>query len=203
LASGGVARDFLSIFRKSIDVILEKLLREGHGRATRIGVEAVNVAAGDLGQFKEEEFLRDTDEDDRERLRKTLNNIVEFCVLTTKSNCLLVEKDISPVNDSRTIDDINELVDLKFLHRAKSRVTVRERTGTLYDAYMLDISRYAGERTRRNFSIVKFWGHNSDEGLRRKKLIYLEKTESLIRQVVDPRDDNAPPDRLPGRGVPQ
>jgi hypothetical protein len=171
LASGGVARDFLSIFRKSIDVLIEKIVRKDIARGARIGVEVVNVAAGELGQFKEEEFSRDAGEDDQARLSGILTNINQFCVSTINSNCFLVEKDL--VND--ITDGINELVDLKFLHRAKSRVTVRDRTGRLYDAYMLDISRYTGERTRRNLEIVKFWGRKSDDALRRKVLIYLER----------------------------
>jgi len=49
LASGGVARDFLSIFRKSIDVLIEKIIRKDFARGGRVGVEVVNVAAGELG----------------------------------------------------------------------------------------------------------------------------------------------------------
>jgi len=171
LSSGGVARDFLSIFRRSIDVIVEKLVRKDFSRGAKIGVEAVNVAAGELGQFKEEEFSRDAGEEDQARLTNTLDKIIDFCISSIKENCFLVEKDLT----NETTADINELVDLKFLHRAKSRVTVRDRTGRLYDAYMLDISRYTGERTRRNLQIVKFWGENSDDALRRTALIYLER----------------------------
>jgi hypothetical protein len=84
LASVGVARDFLSISRKSIDVVLEKILRNELARGARIGVEVVNIAAGELGQFKEEEFARDTDQDDRTRLTSVLERIIEFCVRITK-----------------------------------------------------------------------------------------------------------------------
>lgn len=172
LASGGVARDFLTIFRRSIDVVVEKLVRKEFSRGGKIGVEVVNVAAGELGQFKEEEFSRDTgEEEDQTRLTETLDQIGEFCVSSINANCFLVEKDLA----NKTTTDINELVDLKFLHRAKSRVTVRDRAGRLYDAYMLDISRYTGARTRRNLEIVKFWGKNSDDALRRTALIYLER----------------------------
>jgi hypothetical protein len=171
LASGGVARDFLSIFRKSIDVLLEKIIRNDIPRGPRIGAEVVNVAAGELGQFKEEDFSRDTGEDDQARLTDVLQRIIEFCVSKIESNCFLIEKDFP----NELISAINELVDLKFLHRAKSRVTVRDRAGRLYDAYMLDISRYTGERARRNLEIVKFWGKNSDDALRRTALIYLER----------------------------
>ena len=171
LTSGGVARDFLSIFRRSIDVVLERIIRGELARGTRVGVEDVNIAAGDQGQFKEEDFSRDTSAEDQDRLKKILDDIIEFCVVKIQVNCFLVEKDIP--GDVPTA--INELVDLKFLHRAKSRVTVRDRSGRLYDAYMLDISRYAGERTRRGLELVKFWGKGSDDALRRTNLIFLEK----------------------------
>ncbi|MDI1287140.1 MAG: hypothetical protein PSV46_22340 [Reyranella sp.] len=84
-------------------------------------------------------------------------------------------EDAMPHITGEVTSAINELVDLKFLHRAKSRVTVRDRSGRLYDAYMLDISRYAGERMRRGLELVKFWGKKSDDALRRTNLIYLEK----------------------------
>jgi len=42
---------------------------------------------------------------------------------------------------------------------------------------MLDISRYAGERTRRGIDVVQFWGKDSDDALRVTKLVYLEKSE--------------------------
>ena len=176
LTSGGVARDFLSIFRRSIDVVLERIIRNELVRGPKIGVEDVNLAAGDQGQFKEEDFSRDTSEEDQVRLRKVLDNIIEFCVSKINANCFLVEKDIS----GDVTQEINELVDLKFLHRAKSRVTVRDRSGRLYDAYMLDISRYTGERTRRGLELVKFWGKGSDDALRKTNLVYLEKEQAGI-----------------------
>jgi hypothetical protein len=37
---------------------------------------------------------------------------------------------------------------------------------------MLDLSQYAGSRKRREFEIVKFWGSDSADLLRREKLIY-------------------------------
>jgi Cdc6-like AAA superfamily ATPase len=171
LTSGGVARDFLSIFRRSVDVVLERIIRGELARGARVGVEDVNIAAGDQGQFKEEDFSRDTSPEDQDRLTKILDGIIDFCVAKIHANCFLVEKDIP----GEIPNAINELVDLKFLHRAKSRVTVRDRSGRLYDAYMLDISRYVGERTRRGVKLVKFWGKGSDDALRKTNLIYLEK----------------------------
>jgi hypothetical protein len=54
---------------------------------------------------------------------------------------------------------------------------IRDRVGRLYDAFMLDLSRYTGSRARRNFEIVQFWGTGSAEALRRASLIYLERAD--------------------------
>jgi hypothetical protein len=94
LTSGGVARDFLTIFRRSIDTVIERLIRKDLTRGPKIGVEDVNIAAGELGQFKEEDFSRDTSEEDQTRLKKTLDEISEFCVSKAEASCFLIEKDM-------------------------------------------------------------------------------------------------------------
>lgn len=137
-----------------------------------MGAEDVNVAAGDLDDFKREDFQRDTEsETDQEAILGAFNAIKEFCLKSAKSNCFLVEKDFR--NEKTEL--VPNLVDLKFLHRAQSRVTVRNRTGRLYDAYMLDISQYTGSRAIRNFDIIDFWGKDSDDSLRKASFIYAEK----------------------------
>lgn len=174
LASGGVARDFLTIFNRSVQVARERLVAGKLARGEKVGSEDVNVAAGQQGVFKEEDFNRDTGTtEDRDRLMSQFHDILEFCTQMTKANCILIEKDITSFQGA--VNAINELVDLKFLHRAKFRVTVRDRVGRLYDAYMLDLSQYTGERARRDFEMVKFWGPDSDDALRKASLIYLER----------------------------
>jgi hypothetical protein len=176
LASGGVARDFLTIFGQSLVVARERVMLRNLARGEKIGVEDVNVAAGQQGQFKEEDFTRDSGED-RDRLLSEFQKIYDFCI-SANANCFLVEKDITGIQTQ----SIDELVDLKLLHRARSRVTVRDRKGRLYDAYMLDLSRYTGERARRNFELVQFWGKNSEDTLRRASLIFLERSPAPTAQ---------------------
>jgi hypothetical protein len=173
LASGGVARDFLTLFSRSVSVAQERMVRGKTLRGAKVGAEDVNVAAGELGAFKEEDFARDTG-DDRDRLLNEFEKIFAFCTEKSNANCILIEKGTSS-DDTATI---NELVDLKFLHRARSRVTVRDRVGKQYDAYMLDLSRYVGSRARRGFEMVKFWGASSDDALRRASLVFFERTKS-------------------------
>jgi hypothetical protein len=136
LASGGVARDFLTIFRRSIDVARERVERRGEqNRGARIGAEDVNLAAGEYDKFKREDFERDTQANDRDRLLGTLAQISKFCLETSNTNCLLLVKDV----EGEFVGNLHELVDLKFLHQVRSRVTVRDEPGQLYEAFMLDV----------------------------------------------------------------
>lgn len=171
LASGGVARDFLTIFRRALDVARERIARGEMARGEKIGAEDVNRAAGENDKFKREDFSRDAGSEEQGRLLGTFEDASDFCLTKAKANCFLVDKDLTRPE----IKDIAELVDLKFLHHVKSRVTVRDRPHRLYDAYMLDLSQYAGERARQNFEIVEFWGPNADDSLRKGRFIYLER----------------------------
>jgi hypothetical protein len=83
LASGGVARDFLTIFRKAIDVARE---RGRTHRGERINAEDANVAAGEHDRTKRDELRRDTFEE-RELLENALLEVQTFCI----------QNDVTPV----------------------------------------------------------------------------------------------------------
>lgn len=164
LACGGVARDFLSIFRRSVVVARE---REGGPRGDKVGAEDVNVAAGEYDSTKREDFKRDT-LDDSSPLDAEFQKVRQFCLEKNNTNCFLLDKEQQHVE----VDLIHELVDLKLVHLVRSRVTVSGRRGRIYEAYMLDLSQYAGARKRRELQIVEFWKADSTEGLRKLSLIY-------------------------------
>jgi Cdc6-like AAA superfamily ATPase len=171
LASGGVARDFLTIFRRAIDVAAERLARKDVARGEKIGTEDVNKASGENDKFKREDFSRDTGGEDQRKLLSTFDKTSDFCIDEAKANCFLIDKEVS----DQDVKNIAELVDLKFFHHVRSRVTVRERAHRIYDAYMLDLSQYAGERARRNFEIVEFWGRDAEDSIRKRKFIFRER----------------------------
>jgi hypothetical protein len=104
LASGGVARDFLSIFRRSVDVAHE---RGGGHRGEKVGAEDVNVAAGEYDSSKREEFKRDTF-DDNVTLEDEFQKLREFCLDRNNTNCFLLDKE----ERGRDVELIHELVDL-------------------------------------------------------------------------------------------
>lgn len=164
LACGGVARDFLSIFRLAVYVARE---RGGGYRGNKVGVEDVNVAACEYDSAKREDFKRDT-LDDSSPLEAEYRKIRQFCLEENNINCLLLDKELHHVE----VDLIHELVDLKLVHLVRSRVTVRGQRGRIYEAYMLDLSQYTGARKRRELQMLEFWKPDSTEALRKKTLIY-------------------------------
>jgi hypothetical protein len=174
LASGGVARDFLTIFRRAIDTARERIASGDDFRGEKIGTEDVNRAAGENDKFKREEFSRDAGREEQRKLLETFEKASDFCLNRARANCFLIDKDFTDEN----VSNISELVDLKFLHHVRSRVTIRDRVHRLYDAYMLDLSQYAGERARRNFDIVEFWGRDAEDSLRKSRFIFLERSSS-------------------------
>jgi hypothetical protein len=153
LASGGVARDFLAIFRKAVTVALE---RGDDSRGPKIGSEDVNRAAGEheeskREELKREELKRDVIEDQAE-IEKQFKKIVGFCIEEAQANLFLIDK----ARSGKEVGLIQQLVDLRLVHLVSSRITVSKQPGKIYEAYMLDVSQYAGSRARRNFEIVPF-----------------------------------------------
>lgn len=164
LASGGVARDFLSIANKAISVARE---RGKTYRGTKVNTEDVNQACGEHEGTKREELSNDAGGDEG-RLIEEFERIRKFCLEEKHVNCFLVEKEL-PGEGYR---HIQELVDLRLLHLVKSRVTVRDRPGKIYEAYLLDLSQYTGERKKRDMKILEFWKTGTEDELRRTVLIY-------------------------------
>lgn len=168
LASGGVARDFLGIFRRSIDETRERMNRDpNHYRGEKIGAEDVNLAVGSYGDLKREEFARDSLED-RVALEKAFDDVRNFCINISGANCFLLDQ----AADEETISAIEELMDLRLLHLVQSRVTVSKRPRSAFKAYMLDMSQYVGARARRDLDLVEFWKRGTEERLRKVSLIY-------------------------------
>lgn len=167
LCSGGVARDFLGVFKRSIDFARERGTKH---RGPRICAEDVNKAAGEYGEFKLDELRQDTLDEDRVKVESQFDRIRDFCLGKANANCFLLDKDAK--GDEVIL--IRELADMRLIHLVKSRVTVSSRPRKIFEAYMLDFSCYAGSRRRRYLNIIEFWRRSAEEKLRRAKLIYLE-----------------------------
>jgi hypothetical protein len=165
LASGGVARDFLGIFRRSIPIARN---RKVEPRGPKIGVEDVNAAAGEYDKYKREELSRDTFKEEETPIEEEFVKVREFCLDSANANCFLIEKDAR----QDLYERIEELTDLRLVHKVRSRVTISSRKGALFEAYMLDVSQYTASRKKRELEVIPFWRADSTERLRRVSLIY-------------------------------
>lgn len=172
LASGGVARDFLGLLRRSILIARE---RGDTSRGGKVGVEDINAAAGDYDASKREELMRDT-LDERQALEDEFAAIAKFVNETSQANVFLIDKSLP----EDTIEPIEELVDLRLVHRVRSRVTVRDRPGRTFEAFMLDVSQYTAARKRRELEIIEFWRDDADDAIRRTGLIFKELVEGQV-----------------------
>ena len=170
IGSGGVARDFLSIFRRAISIAKERVASGDLARGDKVGAEDVNRAAGENDSYKQTEFDKDVEAGSASGLRDFFATIASFCVEKNKTNCFLIQKD----SHGKDASMIAELVDFKLLHHCDARVTVRSKVGKIFEAYMLDIAQYTGERARRNLEMIEFWEPNGAEKLRRASLIFAE-----------------------------
>jgi hypothetical protein len=165
LASGGVARDFLGIFRRSI---IAAQTRGLDYRGPKIGVEDVNTATGQYSSTKKEEFKKDTvDDQEHTSLEESFQRVRAFCVNEAQTNLFLVE----PNEANQGYAVIQELVDLRLVHKVNSRVTVSKRQGEIFEAYMLDVSEYTQSRKRKGFEEIMFWGKDRNEKMRKVSLI--------------------------------
>lgn len=171
LASGGVARDFLGIFRRSISVARN---RKGGPRGPKIGVEDVNAAAGEYDKYKREELTRDTFKEEELPIEQEFVKVQKFCLNSANANCFLIEKDAQ----RDLYERIEELTDLRLIHKVRSRVTISSRPGKLFEAYMLDVSQYTASRKKRELEIIEFWRQESTERLRRVSLVYPRQTSA-------------------------
>jgi hypothetical protein len=132
-----------------------------------VGAEDVNQAAGDHDSSKREDLRKDVDEADQTTLLNVLDVVRKFCVEEKSTNCFLFKKDA----DNKHKTAIDELVDTKFLHQVRSRVSLRTGSDEIYEAFMLDLSQYTGSRAKRNLAMIEFWRGKSADKLRRQGLV--------------------------------
>ena len=158
LASGGVARDFLGLLRRAILIARERGVT---ARGEKVGAEDVNGAAGEYDSSKREELTRDT-LDERQQLEEEFARIGNFVNESSRANVFLLDKGLPEAE----LEPIEELVDLRLVHRVRSRVTVRDRPGKTFEAFMLDVSQYTASRKKRELELIDFWRDEAVDSIR-------------------------------------
>lgn len=151
LASGGVPRDFLSLFV----LLSNKFLINDH----LIGkVEVTEIAIANLNS-KLDSMNRDSG-NEKELLRDYLYKIKRYVHNEKRTNGFLIAKDELKTN-SQLGQAIRELVDLRMLHLVEDNTSKAPSDGRQYEAYLLDIGLYDNSRPR-NFHPIEP-GHRDDK----------------------------------------
>lgn len=144
LASGGVPRDFLSLFI----TLAKNVATNGQG----IGKVQVNEAAiANIGN-KLESMHKDSGDEDVV-LEGYLSRIKEHVYTEKRTNVFLVAKD-DLERDPQFRQAIRELVDLRLAHLVDHNTSRAPSDGRRYEAYLLDIGLYDNPRPR-NFTQIE------------------------------------------------
>jgi hypothetical protein len=163
-ASGGVARDFLTLFVDAVLITKERLARDAT-RRRRISADDVWDAAAKFNGERRSEFNSDVRLQKPEKLIFTIGSIREFCYVN-QLNCILIQDNSS--GELREL--IDEIWDCKLLHTVKSGLWIGTQQHT---AYMLDVSEQASDWHMRRI-IIDLDQEDSllKEQLRQKRLVY-------------------------------
>lgn len=180
LASGGVPRDFLSLF--------VTLVNKGVLPAAPIGKLEVNeVAIANLNN-KMESMRRDSGHEDA-ILEGCLRRIKGFVYEEKRTNAFLIAKDDLDA-DVHARQAIRELVDLRLIHLVDHNTSRAPSDGRRYEAYILDIALYDNTRPR-NFSQIEP-GQRDEKArkdeLRASPLFELKK----LSEPIEPRKPREP-----------
>lgn len=145
LASGGVPRDFLSLFVTLANRIIS-------GEINTIGkLDATEAAISDYSSKMAS--LKTDSVEEREILEQYLSIIKEYVYSKRRTNMFIVSKsELDEFQQERQA--IRELVDLRLLHIVDSNTSSAPSDGRMYEAYMLDVSLYANSRPR-NFKQIE------------------------------------------------
>lgn len=179
IASGGVPRDFLTIFVNAIDNA------NSTGNNKHLTPTNIWKAASRLSYRSKLAALRE-DVNDSKELEQIFRDLMKFCIIEKKRTCFLISQDEAQ-KQPRIHELILQLMDFKLIHVIEPDTSAASGRQGRYEAYTLDFSLFMEPR-KRNIEIVEFW--NFDEG-RRRIGVRESPTYSLERaKAVLDNDDN-------------
>lgn len=144
LASGGVPRDFLSLFLKLSDQYLTR-----NQKINKVAVTDAAIAS--IGN-KMVSINKDS-ENESDILEDYLNEIKQFVYTKHRTNSFLVAKqDLDKYKQIRQA--LRELVDMRLIHIIDSNTSCAPSDGRRYEAYIIDVGLYENSKPR-NFTQIE------------------------------------------------
>lgn len=151
LASGAVPRDYLVLAASAI------VKAQGRPKATLVGAQDVNQAAGDAAGAKLQELEDDmaSNVGTAERTLSALKTVRDFCLIDKSFTYFLVnyrDKEDSPA----AYNLLTDLMDVRLVHLLDSGVSDPHAAGQRSEAFMLDLSQYSGSRLKQRIHVLDF-----------------------------------------------
>jgi hypothetical protein len=163
LASGGVPRDFLNIFKRSLELGRNK-------QEDKVNKNIINEATRLYYEDTKKQDLSQDAGSGKQDIEILLEDIVQFCVEEKHRNCFLLDKsELDSHPDQYEL--VKQLVDFRLIHQVHENTSCAKRPGR-FEAYVLDLGTFAHPDRRRDkrVQIVKFW--QSDESGRLQELVH-------------------------------
>lgn len=179
LASGGVPRDFLTIFVHAVEAA------QTEGRPRWITPKQVYKGAGRLSYQTKLRHLREDAEGDAGGLERVLVDLMQFCLRDKRKTGFLVSQGEAQ-RHVREHELIQQLMDFKLIHVVEPDTSAAFGRAGRYEAYTLDFSLFMEPR-RRSIEIVEFWKRGEDShrvGVRELPIYSLERVGRVFDDVA-------------------
>lgn len=154
LASGGVPRDFLTVFVHAVE------LAAAESSARWITPKQVYKGAGRLSYQTKLRHLREDADGDAGGLERVLVDLIRFCLKEKRKTGFLISQDEAQ-RHTREHELIQQLMDFKLIHVVEPDTSAASGRPGRYEAYTLDFSLFMEPR-RRSIEIVEFWRRGVD-----------------------------------------
>lgn len=176
IASGGVPRDFLTIFVNAIDNAISA------GNTNHLTPTNIWKSASSFSYRSKLKALRDDVNTESIQLELIFRDLMRFCIKDKKRTCFLISQDEAQ-SHPKMHEMILQLMDFKLIHVIEPDTSAASGRRGRFEAYTLDFSLFMEPR-KRNIEIVEFW--NFDEGGRRigvreSPTYYLERAEQALK----------------------
>jgi hypothetical protein len=180
LASGGVARDFLTIFVEAVAAA-----RAG-GETRWLTPKYIDKAAYRVSYRTKLSNVRDDLGGEAEPLARAFVDLLQFCLREKKKTLFLISQDEAQQYPEQH-ELIKQLMDFRLVHIVEPDTSAASGRQGRYEAYTLDFSTFMEPR-RRGIEIVKFWETDDQHrriGLREAPVYPLDRLSAAANSHQD------------------
>lgn len=176
IASGGVPRDFLTIFVEAIDSAIAS------GNEKHLTPTNVWKASSRLSYRTKLINLREDVTTDATSLERVFRDLMRFCIQERKKTSFLISQEECQENPEMH-ELILQLMDFKLIHVIEPDTSAASGRKGRFEAYTLDFSLFMEPR-KRNIDIIEFWIYDESGrriGVREAPIYSLERAEEIVR----------------------